>query len=429
MRTALEVQHQFFDTTLDASHFAGDRVTMGHQVGWRWSFLGVDMGSIPATLRLVLPWLPPIWSEVRSEPLTDFHGQQPVRHTLFTREDGTWICAIPAGWTCLVDGREVDAPEVEVTGELTLARGDEHFRARIVDAPPAPERATVEPDYPLLGTLATLGTAAALFGMATLFAPPRAEVGALVLDEHVAQIQLQTPPPAPKPPAPEKVVNQLTSGGGSGGPAKASTEAGGPKTDRQIAQSAGLFQSPDLLSDLGGGLGDLASVAAGLQGSPSGRGPALGSGLGGRDLGGGGGPEGIGDIGGPGGGPGSRLGYVGDGPGKRPGRIAGATTGEPILIGTLSRSEIDDVIQRNMQSIRYCYQRRLQANPELGGKLVVKFTIAADGSVSSSGIKSSSLGDPAVDRCVTGRFDRMRFPNPRGRGVVLVTYPFLFSPG
>ena len=100
--------------------------------------------------------------------------------------------------------------------------------------------------------------------------------------------------------------------------------------------------------------------------------------------------------------------------------------GSPIILGALDKSLIDAVLKRNMSQIRYCYQRELTNNPKLTGKIVVKFTIAADGTVSRAGIKSSSMGSKNVENCITGRFKRLKFPQPRG-GIVIVSYPFIFS--
>ena len=39
------------------------------------------------------------------------------------------------------------------------------------------------------------------------------------------------------------------------------------------------------------------------------------------------------------------------------------------------------------------------------------------------------MGSASVEQCVVGRFMRMQFPQPKGGGIVIVSYPFLFSPG
>ena len=101
--------------------------------------------------------------------------------------------------------------------------------------------------------------------------------------------------------------------------------------------------------------------------------------------------------------------------------------GSPIVLGALDKSLIDKVIKRNMNQIKYCYSRELTKNPKLKGKVIVKFTIAGDGTVSQAGIKSSSLNSKAVEDCITGRFRRFKFPEPKGGGIVIVSYPFVFT--
>ena len=76
-----------------------------------------------------------------------------------------------------------------------------------------------------------------------------------------------------------------------------------------------------------------------------------------------------------------------------------------------------------MNQIKYCYSRELTKNPSLEGKIVVKFTIAGDGSVSQASIESSTMTSKAVESCITGRF---KFPEPKD-GIVIVSYPFEFS--
>ncbi len=81
----------------------------------------------------------------------------------------------------------------------------------------------------------------------------------------------------------------------------------------------------------------------------------------------------------------------------------------------------------NFSSIRLCYERQLGRRPNLRGKLSVKFVIAKDGSVSSATSRNDTLKDDAVSSCVHERFRRMRFPEPRGGGIVVVSYPLVFD--
>lgn len=101
----------------------------------------------------------------------------------------------------------------------------------------------------------------------------------------------------------------------------------------------------------------------------------------------------------------------------------------PVHTGTLAQAVVDGVVQDELSSIRACYEQGLARDPELSGKLEVKFVIGADGRVSSATTKSSTLGDPEVESCVNFRFMMMRFPPPEGGGIVVASHPFTFAPG
>jgi outer membrane biosynthesis protein TonB len=77
---------------------------------------------------------------------------------------------------------------------------------------------------------------------------------------------------------------------------------------------------------------------------------------------------------------------------------------------------------------RACYQKELKRSPGIGGKIVVKFKIGADGAVvTASPAGGTTLANEAVKDCVARNVNRLKFP-PKG-AVANVTYPFLFSPG
>ena len=205
--------------------------------------------------------------------------------------------------------------------------------------------------------------------------------------------------------------------------------------DRQIAENAGVLGALADSSELDGIFGSSgldADLVGGIGGLIGAKGTQIGSGgLGSRGsgLGGGGTAEGLGGLGtrgrGSGTGYGSGDGNFGDGSGE------GVTTvgGDPIILGALSKEAIDGVIRRHVNQLRYCYQRELTKDPNIAGKVVVKFTIAADGSVSAASIKSTTMNNESVESCVSGRFMRMVFPEPRGGGIVIVSYPLIFTNG
>ena len=113
--------------------------------------------------------------------------------------------------------------------------------------------------------------------------------------------------------------------------------------------------------------------------------------------------------------------------GKKGGGAPGVGRGSPIIMGALDKSLIDRVVKSHMAQIKFCYERELNKNPKLFGKIIVKFVIAKDGSVSSATTKASTMKNPIVEQCVNKRFLRMRFPSPKGGGIVIVSYPFVFN--
>ena len=207
--------------------------------------------------------------------------------------------------------------------------------------------------------------------------------------------------------------------------------------DKKIAESAGLLADLNQMTDMNnifgtGGLNDsVSSAVGGLIGTQYGT--QMGSGgLGSRGsgFGGGGTAAGLGGLGTKGRGSGaSGYGTGGGYYGKKGGGAPGVGAGDPIILGALDKSIIDRIVKQHLAQIRYCYQKELNKNPKLFGKVVVKFVISKAGAVSSATTKSSTLKNPIVENCINSRFMRMRFPKPKGGGIVIVSYPFVFNSG
>ncbi len=329
---------------------------------------------------------------------------------------------------CLESGDEVwgDAEGlVPVSGEVVMRRGPPTYRFRqdVREAPLA--RPGVRPDPTLWSSLSSLGAMALALVAITLTAPAPSQIELVDLPERVTRIVFT--PPAPEP-EPEPIVEASERGGdgaAASGPTRTRDEVGtgGPSLD-----DAGLLAALDggLLGDANLDLSLVAAAGHLRAGSADGVPGRGGLGPRGGSLRGGGSAEGADGLR-------FRPGREGIGDGLLPnGKTEGTLVepdGEPLLIGALSASAIDEVIKRNMGQIRYCYQRRLAANPNLGGKITLRFTISGDGSVAAASVARATLRDDATHSCLVGRFLRMRFPEPQGRGIVRVTYPFLFSPG
>ncbi|MEN9528567.1 MAG: hypothetical protein RI932_440 [Pseudomonadota bacterium] len=105
-----------------------------------------------------------------------------------------------------------------------------------------------------------------------------------------------------------------------------------------------------------------------------------------------------------------------------------APAGDSVLEGNLSREEIEAVVKANLQKIKACYERQLQAKRGMAGRVKTKFVISPAGRVTSANIVSSELGDRPTENCIANEIRRWKFPLPRGGGEVNVSYPFDFRP-
>lgn len=100
---------------------------------------------------------------------------------------------------------------------------------------------------------------------------------------------------------------------------------------------------------------------------------------------------------------------------------------ESEVVGGLDREVIAQYIKSQLGQILYCYERQLSANPDLYGKVAVKFTISGTGQVESQVINQSTLKSVPVEGCILNKVAKWKFPEPKGGTKVVVTYPFLFK--
>jgi hypothetical protein len=162
---------------------------------------------------------------------------------------------------------------------------------------------------------------------------------------------------------------------------------------------------------------------------------AGGLGLSGIGEGGGGRGEGIGlgSIGTIGHGAGTGT---GQGFGSGHGRLGGSHRTKPPQVrmgatqvsGRLPPEVIQRIVRQNFGRFRLCYENGLRNNPNLTGRVSVRFVIGRDGAVSQVANGGSDMPDGGVVGCVVRAFYGLSFPQPEG-GIVTVTYPIMFSPG
>ena len=162
-----------------------------------------------------------------------------------------------------------------------------------------------------------------------------------------------------------------------------------------------------------------------------------GLGIVGTGVGGGGtgeGTIGLGNLGTIGKGGGDASTSNGSGYGRGAGGWAGGARapdvlpGVPNVRGQLDKEIIRRIIRRHVNEVKSCYEQELTKHPELGGRIMVQFTIGASGQVIASVLQSSTLGNGRVENCTVQAVRRWEFPSPIGGGIVIVSYPFVLTP-
>jgi TonB family protein len=186
----------------------------------------------------------------------------------------------------------------------------------------------------------------------------------------------------------------------------------------------------DILGELGGGASEnLDEVLSGISGIKSsgqpsgGKGRGKGGARGSRVTGGGGG---IGDM----------VAALTQAQtrevGKRTQKLVVSQSSVKAEGGKSAGRRPEDVlavINSHRAAIEYCYQRALRRNPNLRGKISVRFVIRPDGSVKDVKIISSTLNDPRVERCIVAKIRSWRDFGPidPSKGDAVFRQDFIFG--
>jgi len=169
----------------------------------------------------------------------------------------------------------------------------------------------------------------------------------------------------------------------------------------------------------GGGMTDVASALSGAGGVAVATDPGAG---GGRKGGGQGGAASIGDLATSGGG---AVGYGA----KSEVKVTGSVAAEEAEVDSaeIDQQKLSAFIKARFGLIKACYENALKRNPNLKGKITIRFTILETGGLSDLNIAVNSVGSADVANCIvaTMRSWRTQF---KPSGPVTVEFPFVFSP-
>jgi len=121
------------------------------------------------------------------------------------------------------------------------------------------------------------------------------------------------------------------------------------------------------------------------------------------------------------------VGYGKPGGGYRPKGPRAPREGAIQTNGRLPPEVIQRIVRQNAGRYIFCYQNALRTNPNLEGRVTVRFVIGRDGSVQVASDGGSDIPDTGVRQCVVSSFANLSFPQP-DNGMVTVVYPLMFSP-
>jgi TonB family protein len=107
---------------------------------------------------------------------------------------------------------------------------------------------------------------------------------------------------------------------------------------------------------------------------------------------------------------------------QRPESIEGAASSD----ARRDNNAINEIVSSHKASIRMTYEKFLKRDPSLAGKVTVRFTITATGSVTNITIIENTTGNTEFEQEITRKMVFWKF-DPIPEGEVTVSYPFVFS--
>lgn len=100
---------------------------------------------------------------------------------------------------------------------------------------------------------------------------------------------------------------------------------------------------------------------------------------------------------------------------------------EALTDGGLDKDQIAAVINRHIGEVIYCYEKGLQVQSGLSGRVGIRWVINGSGIVNAASVESTSLKNAKVEGCIVERLRGWKFPKPVGGVNVKVSYPFVLK--
>jgi TonB family protein len=95
-------------------------------------------------------------------------------------------------------------------------------------------------------------------------------------------------------------------------------------------------------------------------------------------------------------------------------------------LGVLDGEDVNATMRDHFDDVRGCYNRAGKAQRYAGGRVLLRFLVAGDGSAQDVLVVESTLGNYDVERCLVDVGRRITFHAPSGRKATTFEYPVEF---
>ena len=92
----------------------------------------------------------------------------------------------------------------------------------------------------------------------------------------------------------------------------------------------------------------------------------------------------------------------------------------------LDSADVESTLEEHFDEVRACYHRAGKAQRYAGGRVVLRFLVAGDGSADDAWVVESNLGNYDVERCLVEVGRRLVFDAPIGKRATTFDYPVEF---
>ena len=108
--------------------------------------------------------------------------------------------------------------------------------------------------------------------------------------------------------------------------------------------------------------------------------------------------------------------------------VSASSVAEASAYGKVDASVVRQKIHRDLPKINRCYESALRYEPELSGKVKVRFAVVRKGHVQSVRVVENTTGHEGVERCVARVLSGIKFQSRRSGKPLSFTLPFIFAP-